>query len=62
MTFIRTPYIVNCDQAVNILSILNGKAVAAQIQNQLVTAFHPELTEDLTIHACFLQPVANTSL
>ncbi len=60
MTFIRAPYISDSDQEVEILSTVNGKAVAAQFQNQLVTAFHPELTKDCTVHAHFLQLVSNT--
>jgi len=32
----------------------DGKIVAAEENNMLVTAFHPELTEDLRIHDYFL--------
>ncbi len=61
MTFIRAPYISYADRNVEILSVVQGKAVAARFEHQLVTAFHPELTEDDTVHRYFLQLVAHLS-
>lgn len=55
--FIRAPYIEKVADNVEVLSIVNGKIVAARQGNQLVTAFHPELTDDLTIHSYFLEMI-----
>jgi 5'-phosphate synthase pdxT subunit len=51
--FIRAPHIVTCGAKVEVLSEFEGKIVAAQQGNLLVTAFHPELTEDTSIHLHF---------
>ena len=58
MTFIRAPYIEEAGPEVEILASVDGKAVAARQKNMLVTAFHPELTEDRRIHEYFLSEVA----
>ncbi len=55
MTFIRAPYVENVGPDVTILSKVNGHIVAAEQKNILVTAFHPELTDDSRIHAYFLK-------
>ena len=55
--FIRAPHIVNCTAEVNVLSEFEGRIVAAQQGNMLVTAFHPELTGDMRIHRHFRQIV-----
>jgi 5'-phosphate synthase pdxT subunit len=55
MTFIRAPYIEQCAGDVKVLSRVNGKIVAACQDDQLVTAFHPELDEDNTVHRYFIQ-------
>lgn len=59
MTFIRAPYIeaVKEDQGVEILAKVNDKIVAAKQNNILVTAFHPELTKDISVHRYFLQMI-----
>lgn len=54
MTFIRAPYISNVSGETQILAQCQGRIVAAREKNQLVTAFHPELTKDLTVHRYFL--------
>ena len=54
MTFIRAPYIKEVGEGVKVLATVDGKIVAAQQGNQLVTAFHPELNHDTTIHQHFL--------
>ena len=61
MTFIRAPYIEEAGPEVNILATVEGKAVAAQQKNMLVTAFHPELTADTRIHELFLSMVTSSS-
>ncbi|MBP5392465.1 MAG: pyridoxal 5'-phosphate synthase glutaminase subunit PdxT [Bacteroidaceae bacterium] len=59
MTFIRAPYIEEAGPEVEILARVDGKAVAARQGNMLVTAFHPELTDDTRIHELFLSLVTN---
>lgn len=56
MTFIRAPYISRSYGA-EILAEVNGKAVAARQDNILVTAFHPELTDNTSVHSYFLDMV-----
>ena len=55
MTFIRGPYIQTIGDGVEILATVDGNIVAARQEHQLVTAFHPELSTDLSIHQYFLQ-------
>ena len=57
MTFIRAPYIVTAGDGVEILASVQGRAVAARQGKQLVTAFHPELTECTAIHRLFLHMI-----
>lgn len=59
MTFIRAPYIKAVGDDVKILATVDGKIVAAQQQNQLVTAFHPELTDDTSVHRYFINLIKN---
>ncbi|MDD6920650.1 MAG: pyridoxal 5'-phosphate synthase glutaminase subunit PdxT [Eubacteriales bacterium] len=58
MVFIRAPYVESAGDNVEILAVVEDKIVAARQENQLVTAFHPELTEDLTVHKYFIDMVA----
>lgn len=58
MTFIRAPYIQEITGSTEALAIVDGHIVAARQGNQLVTAFHPELTDDLSIHKYFVSVVA----
>lgn len=55
MTFIRAPYIETVSDNAEILATVDGKIVAARQGNQLVTSFHPELNEDLSVHRYFLE-------
>ena len=57
MSFIRAPYISEVDNDVKVLATLDGHIVAAQQGCQLVTAFHPELLTDTTVHRYFLSIV-----
>ncbi|MFA5471134.1 MAG: pyridoxal 5'-phosphate synthase glutaminase subunit PdxT [Acholeplasmataceae bacterium] len=59
MTFIRAPYIEQTGPDVEILSVVNHKIVAAREKNMLGTAFHPELTNDLTVHKYFIEMIKN---
>ena len=54
MTFIRAPYIEEVSDNVEILATVNSRIVAARQGNQLVTAFHPELNDDFTVHRYFI--------
>ena len=57
MTFIRAPFINRVYGKARELATVDGHIVAARQNNQLVTAFHPELTNDLRIHDYFLSIV-----
>lgn len=57
MTFIRAPYIEQTGKNVEILAAVDGKIVAARQQNQLVTAFHPEIDMETAVHKYFLNIV-----
>lgn len=59
MVFIRAPYVASAGPKVDVLAEVNGKIVAARENNMLVTAFHPELTADLSVHRYFLTMVEN---
>lgn len=58
MTFIRAPFIVAAGEGVRVLAEVDGHAVAAESDRILVTAFHPELTDDLRVHQYFLAKAA----
>ena len=58
MTFIRAPYIESVSGSTQVLATVDGNIVAAKQGTQLVTAFHPELSEDLAVHSYFLQLIA----
>jgi len=57
MTFIRAPYIASVSGNTQILANVDGHIVAARQDNQLVTAFHPELDEDMGVHQYFLNMI-----
>lgn len=57
MTFIRAPYVDGVGENVEVLSIVNNKIVAVRQDNQLATAFHPELTECYDVHRYFIEMV-----
>ena len=54
---IRAPYIVDTFGDAEVLAEVDGKIVAARQGNQLVTAFHPELDEDTSVHQYFLNMI-----
>lgn len=53
--FIRAPYMVSVGEGVEVLAEHQGKIVAVRFGRHLVTAFHPELTEDRRIHQLFVR-------
>jgi 5'-phosphate synthase pdxT subunit len=58
MVFIRGPIIERAGSGLEVLAEYAGKAVLVQKNNLLAATFHPELTEDLTVHKHFLQLAA----
>ncbi len=59
MTFIRAPYIKEVNGDAKPLATVDGHIVAARQNNQLVTAFHPELNGDLSVHQFFVDMIKN---
>ncbi|MCF2662038.1 pyridoxal 5'-phosphate synthase glutaminase subunit PdxT [Pseudoflavonifractor phocaeensis] len=57
LTFIRAPYIESVSGGAQVLATVDGNIVAARQENQLVAAFHPELSDDLSVHRYFLTMV-----
>lgn len=55
--FIRAPYIQSVGPDVKVLASINQKIVAAEQENVLVTAYHPELTEDYSVLNYFLNKI-----
>ncbi len=55
--FIRAPFVESAGKNVEILAEHKGKIVAVRQGHMLATAFHPELTGDLRIHAYFLDMI-----
>lgn len=58
--FIRAPWIEEVGSGVKVMSRFRDKIVMAQDENILVSAFHPELTEDLRIHEYFVEMAKRT--
>lgn len=58
MTFIRAPYIekVLADDC-SPIAIVDGHIVAARQGNQIATAFHPELDDDLRLHQMLIDMI-----
>jgi 5'-phosphate synthase pdxT subunit len=55
--FIRAPRIRGLGDDVEVVGELDGEPVLVRDGRLLLAAFHPELTDDLRIHALFLQMV-----
>ncbi len=53
--FIRAPRITRCGNEVQVLASLNGEPVFVQEGKHLGLTFHPELSEDSTIHRYFVE-------
>lgn len=53
--FIRAPKITRVGSGVKVLAKCDGEIVAATCGKLLVTTFHPELTESLKVHECFVE-------
>ena len=59
--FIRAPSVSETGADVEILAKFNEKIVAVKQGNVLATAFHPELTRDISLHKSFVKLVDNQS-
>lgn len=59
LPFIRAPFISRYSDDVKPLLVLDGKLVAARTDQLLVTAFHPELTDELHWHRYFVEEFCN---
>ena len=57
MTVIRAPYIAEVGEKAEVLAEVDGRIVAARQGNQLATAFHPELDNDVSVHRYFLNMI-----
>ena len=55
--FIRAPFVERVGDGVEVLAAVDGHAVLCRQGNVLVSAFHPELSDDLRIHRLFLEGV-----
>lgn len=56
--FIRAPYAEKVWAGVEVLASYEGKIVMAEDDRLLVTAFHPELTPDRSIHDYFIKKLS----
>lgn len=54
MTFIRAPFAEEVYDNARVLATIDGRIVAARQDRQLVTAFHPELADDTSVHEYFM--------
>lgn len=52
--FIRAPSVSDTGSGVEVLSKFNEKIIAVKKGNMLGVAFHPELTEDVSLHKYFI--------
>jgi len=55
--FIRAPRVERVGEGVEVLAEIDGEAVVCRSGRTVVTAFHPELSDDLRIHRLFLEGV-----
>lgn len=62
LVFIRAPWIESVGSNTDILLELDGHIVAARQGNMLVTAFHPELTDNTAFLKYFINMVKNQKI
>ena len=55
--FIRAPFFEDVGPGVEVMGKVDERIVAAKGENILVTAFHPELTDDTRFHEYFIREV-----
>lgn len=59
--FIRAPSVSDVGPDVEVLSKVNEKIVAVKKGNVIGTSFHPELTQDVSVHKYFVNLVSQAS-
>ncbi|ARO16071.1 pyridoxal 5'-phosphate synthase glutaminase subunit PdxT [Bacillus tropicus] len=60
--FIRAPYVVNVADDVEVLSTHGDRMVAVRQGPFLAASFHPELTDDHRVTACFVEMVKEAKM
>ena len=58
--FIRAPSISQLGEGVEVISKFNDKVIVVKKGNILGTAFHPELTKDVSLHKYFVNMVSSS--
>ncbi len=61
MVFIRAPVFDSLGPGVEVLATCDGRPVMVREGRVVATTFHPELTDDCTVHEYFLDLVASRS-
>jgi len=59
--FIRAPSISELGENAEVISKFNEKIVAVKQANMLATAFHPELTQDVSLHKYFVNMIKHAN-
>ncbi len=59
--FIRAPSISELGENAEVISKFNEKIVAVKQGNMLATAFHPELTQDVSLHKYFVNMIKHAN-
>jgi len=59
--FIRAPSISELGDKAEVISKFNEKIVAVRQGNMLATAFHPELTQDVSLHKYFVNMIKHAN-
>lgn len=59
--FIRAPSISEVGENAEVISKFNEKIVAVKQGNMLATAFHPELTQDVSLHKYFVNMIKHAN-
>ncbi len=59
--FIRAPAILTSGSNVEVLSKFNEKVIAVKQGNILATSFHPELTQDISLHKHFVEMIKESN-
>ena len=59
--FIRAPSVSETGSGVEVLAKFNEKIVAVKQGNVIATAFHPELTKNISLHKSVVKLVENQS-
>lgn len=55
MAFIRAPYIESVQDGVDVIATVDGNIVGVRYKNQIGVSFHPEVTDNTSVHEYFLE-------